>query len=259
MRHSLTFLILFGCSTSVYSQISNPNSRQISPIRVHIGYIDLDPTDSSDYLMIDPCESCIDFEGGLDQLRNEFVKSIKSNPLFVDEPFNCVVTFELGPSGISEISVFPPDSVNSENSELIQRVLETLRLNRDNLSAYSLVVKNRKESTFSIVEEPAGFPGGREAFFQYLAQNMQYPELARRKGVQGRVFVQFVVEKDGAISNAKVVKGIGAGCDEEALRVIASSPKWIPGRHRGKVIRQNMVQSIVFKFIEIKKKKRKKG
>jgi len=81
------------------------------------------------------------------------------------------------------------------------------------------------------------FPGGMAALMKYLAENIKYPSLAKESGIQGRVFINFVVEPDGAISNVKVLRGIGGGCDEEAVRVVERMPKWSPGKQRGKPVR----------------------
>lgn len=104
------------------------------------------------------------------------------------------------------------------------------------------------DEIFTIVEEPAGFPGGLSAFYGYLKKEMKYPRQAQRMGIEGRVFVQFVVERDGTLTDIHVVKGIGAGCDEEAVRVLKNSPKWKPGKQRGRAVRQKMIQNILFKF-----------
>ncbi len=104
------------------------------------------------------------------------------------------------------------------------------------------------DEIFTIVEEPAGFPGGLSAFYQYLKKEIKYPRQAQRMGIEGRVFVQFIVERDGTLTDIKVVKGIGAGCDEEAVRVLQNSPKWKPGKQRGRAVRQKMIQNILFKF-----------
>ncbi len=104
------------------------------------------------------------------------------------------------------------------------------------------------DEIFTIVEEPASFPGGLEAFYKYLGREMKYPRQAQRMGIEGRVFVQFVVERNGSLTDIKVVKGIGAGCDEEAMRVLSNTPKWKPGKQRGRPVRQKMIQSILFKF-----------
>jgi protein TonB len=90
---------------------------------------------------------------------------------------------------------------------------------------------------FLVVETMPEFPGGEEALNTYLADSLRYPAVAIEMAIQGRVFVTFVVEKDGSISDARILRGIGGGCDEEALRVIQNMPKWNPGRQRGKPVR----------------------
>ena len=104
------------------------------------------------------------------------------------------------------------------------------------------------DEIFTIVEENASFPGGLKAFAKYLRKNIKYPGQAKRIGVEGKVFVQFIVETDGTLTDIKVVKGIGAGCDEEAVRIIRKSPRWNPGKQRGRAVRQKMVQFISFKL-----------
>ena len=89
---------------------------------------------------------------------------------------------------------------------------------------------------YQIVEEMPEFPGGMQKLMEFLSNNIQYPQVAREEGIQGRVFVGFIVEPDGSISNVKVQRGIGSGCDEEAVRVIKSMPKWEPGKQRGQAV-----------------------
>ncbi|WP_462253484.1 TonB family protein [Ekhidna sp.] len=115
----------------------------------------------------------------------------------------------------------------------------------------TLVLEN-EDPVFTKVDEPATFPGGTEAMYQFLAKHLKYPKEAQRMGLQGRVFVQFIIEKDGSITNAKVVRGVGAGCDEEALRVINLMPKWIPAKQNGGVVRQIQVKNIVFQLANSK-------
>ena len=90
---------------------------------------------------------------------------------------------------------------------------------------------------FTVVESMPEFPGGMGELMKYLAVNIKYPPLAKESGIQGRVFINFVVEPTGAISNVKVLRGIGGGCDEEAVRVVESMPKWKAGMQRGKAVR----------------------
>lgn len=104
------------------------------------------------------------------------------------------------------------------------------------------------DEIFTIVEESASFPGGISAFYAYLKKTMKYPRQAQRMGIEGRVFVEFVVERDGTLTDIHVIKGIGAGCDEEAVRVLKNSPKWKPGKQRGRAVRQKMIQNIRFVF-----------
>ncbi len=101
---------------------------------------------------------------------------------------------------------------------------------------------------FQIVEEMPSFPGGETKLMEYVAKNIKYPQIARETGIQGRVFVGFVVEPDGSISNVKLLRGIGGGCDEEAMRVIKSLPKWKPGKQRGKAVRVSYQIPVYFKL-----------
>jgi periplasmic protein TonB len=106
--------------------------------------------------------------------------------------------------------------------------------------------KEDPHQVFIIVEEIAVPIGGLPAFYDYVKANLRYPAPAKRMDIEGRVFVQFIVEKDGSISNAQTIKGIGGGCDEEATRVVQSSPNWKPAKQRGKPVRQRMILPITF-------------
>jgi len=108
--------------------------------------------------------------------------------------------------------------------------------------------KEEVEEIFTIVEDPASPVGGMTAFYKYVGDKIKYPPQARRMGVEGRVFVEFIIDKDGSLSEVRAVKGIGAGCDEEAVRILQSAPKWKPGKQRGKPVRQRMVLPITFKL-----------
>lgn len=104
----------------------------------------------------------------------------------------------------------------------------------------------REGEVYLIVEETAHPRGGMETFYSFLAENISYPAEAREEGITGRVFVEFVVEKDGTLTNFRVLKGIGHGCDDEAIRALAISPLWEPGTVKGQPVRQKMVMPIVF-------------
>ena len=99
---------------------------------------------------------------------------------------------------------------------------------------------------FMIVEKPAEPNGGLEGLFQLLSKNLKYPATARQHGIEGSVFVSFIVERDGTLTDTKVVKGIGGGCDEEAVRVVQLSSPWVPGMQRGKPVRCRFVLPVKF-------------
>lgn len=90
---------------------------------------------------------------------------------------------------------------------------------------------------FMVVESMPVYPGGESALYTYLAENIKYPQMAKESGIQGRVFVTFVVERDGSVTDVRVLRGIGGGCDEEAIRVVKGMPRWTPGKQRGKSVR----------------------
>ena len=105
-----------------------------------------------------------------------------------------------------------------------------------------------EDTVYQIVEQMPQYTGGEEAMMKYVAENIKYPQAAKDKNISGRVFVSFVIEKDGSVSNVKVVRGIGGGCDEEAARVIKEMPKWKPGMQKGKPVRVNYMMPIFFKL-----------
>ncbi len=104
------------------------------------------------------------------------------------------------------------------------------------------------DDPFLIVEDMPSFPGGLQAFYQYVAKNLDYPRIAKRMGVSGKVTLEFVIDRDGRIIEVKTVKGIGFGCDEEAMEVLKNSPKWNPGKQRGQEVKVRMVLPIWFKL-----------
>ncbi|PWJ57650.1 TonB family protein [Dyadobacter jejuensis] len=101
---------------------------------------------------------------------------------------------------------------------------------------------------FAVVEQQPEFPGGQEKLFQFLGDNLKYPEEATRANIEGKVVVSFVVTETGEIGQAKVQKGIGHGCDEEALRVVKAFPKWTPGAQDGQAINVRYVLPINFQL-----------
>ena len=103
-----------------------------------------------------------------------------------------------------------------------------------------------KDEIFTIVESQPAPAKGMNSFYEYIRKNLRYPAKARRKGIEGKVFVQFVVEKDGSLNDVMVIKGIGAGCDEEARRVLENADEWMPGQQNGQPVKVRMVLPITF-------------
>lgn len=114
-----------------------------------------------------------------------------------------------------------------------------------------VMVEEKADEIFTIVEQQPEPVGGLKAFYEYIGKNLNYPTRAQRNNIQGRVYIQFVVEKNGLLTDIQIVKGIGGGCDEEASRIITNAPKWNPGKQRGRPVRVKMVIPILFRLEEI--------
>jgi len=106
----------------------------------------------------------------------------------------------------------------------------------------------KNDMVFDVVEVMPQFPGGQIAMLQYLMKNIKYPEQAMKEGIQGRVAVRFIVEKDGSISDVKPVLSVHPLLNKEAVRVVKSMPKWSPGKHNGKPVRVRFNLPIMFKL-----------
>ena len=111
---------------------------------------------------------------------------------------------------------------------------------KDKSSTKGIVNKDAEEEIyekpFTVVEQMPEFTGGESKMMQFLHENIKYPQLARESGIAGSVYVTFVIGKNGAISDVKLLRGIGGGCDEEALRIIRLMPRWVPGKQNGKFV-----------------------
>jgi len=105
-----------------------------------------------------------------------------------------------------------------------------------------------QDSVYKKVDVPPEFPGGRQAMNKFIVENLKYPEKALKANVSGTVYIQFVVEKDGNLSDIELLRGIGHGCDKEAIRVVKMMPKWKPGKKDSKSVRVKMVMPFAFKL-----------
>ena len=214
---------------------------------------------------------------GLDKYRYELVGIIMHAE-------HLEAKFGVGPHTISVPRVCPADDIDPEElnaipDEIFEKIVSVIRIavpytgmivstreskatrekvldlgisqisggSRTSVGGY--VEEEPEEQTiFEVVENMPDFPGGQAALMQYLAKNIKYPTIAQENGTQGRVIVQFVVNRDGSIVDAKVVRSVDPYLDKEALRVINTMPKWKPGMQRGKPVRVKFTVPVMFRL-----------
>ena len=143
-------------------------------------------------------------------------------------------------------SVYNDDEIWEEFSERVSDKDE--EPSQAEVVADPVAVDERLEDVSVFVENDAQFPGGMDSLLAFLRRNVVYPEQARKEGIEGNVFVQFVVEKDGSLNNIKVLRDIGGDCAQEAVRVVKMMPKWEPARQRGNVVRCQFILPVKFKL-----------
>jgi periplasmic protein TonB len=177
--------------------------------------------------------------------------NLVNNQLNVEELVDVPITEQLPPPPKLE----QPQIIEVANNAIIEQDITVdmdveTSLSEINAATTTVPVEVEEEdpnTLFLIVEESAFPVGGINAFNEFVARNIVYPTKAKRMGIEGKVFVEFIVERDGSITNIKTLKGVGAGCDEEAVRVVSLAPKWNPGKQRGKPVRQRMVLPLNFR------------
>ena len=104
------------------------------------------------------------------------------------------------------------------------------------------------EKVFDVVDEMPSFPGGQGAMMEFLSKNIKYPVVAEENGIQGRVLVKIVVKKDGTIDSPKVIKSVDPSLDKEAMRVVKTMPKWIPGKQKGEPVNVSFTVPVTFRI-----------
>ena len=112
----------------------------------------------------------------------------------------------------------------------------------------SLIKADNKVYNVAEVEQKPSFIGGDAALFKYLADSIKYPAMARENGIEGTVYVEFIIAKDGNVTEANVKRGIGGGCNEEALRIVNAMPKWIPAKQKNKPVKVKYTLPVKFKL-----------
>ena len=170
---------------------------------------------------------------------------------------------ELIPITLPEKKTVPPPPQSTTQAEIIEIVEDDADIEEDVIASTEdqveyvditeveeVIVEEEpeEETIFMVVEEQPEFPGGQAALMEYLRKNIKYPAICRENNIQGRVLIQFVVNRDGSIVDPEVVRSVEPHLDKEALRVISSMPKWKPGLQRGKPVRVKFTVPVNFKL-----------
>lgn len=149
------------------------------------------------------------------------------------------------PPRVTDVLNIVEDDVELEEELIIQDTEATQDTEVD-FSDMTTEEEQEDAPVFFIVEEMPEFPGGEQALNKFLHENVQYPVIAQENGIQGRVYVKFVVNTDGSITNVEIARGVDPSLDKEALRVVRDMPKWKPGKQRGKSVRVSYTVPINF-------------
>lgn len=153
----------------------------------------------------------------------------------------------------------PPQVQQNKNDHSADIVNKDKNQGENEKVAFKQVSKKMdKDSVFSVVEKMPYYPDGTEKLIRFIVSNIKYPADAKAKGIEGTVFVKFIVKKDGTISNVSLIRGIGSSCDEEAIRVVKLMPKWIPGEQKGKKVDVEFNLPIKFKLTPKEEKTQEK-
>ena len=173
------------------------------------------------------------------------------------------ITEEMVPITLPEKKTVPPPPAAVKTADIIKIVEDDAEIEEDIMASQEDNVEwvdldeidyvevepePEEEEIFMVVEDSPEFPGGINALLDYLRKNIKYPAICRESNIQGRVIVSFIVNKDGAIVDPEVVKGVHPSLDKEALRVISSMPNWKPGAQRGKPVRVRYTVPVNFRL-----------
>jgi periplasmic protein TonB len=178
-----------------------------------------------------------------DYIEEEIENTIQETPPEEIEPP------EPEPETVIEELTIVEDDVEVADVDINSEADENTRTNTNVVFTDVEIVEEEVEPiSFAVVEDKPIFPGGDAALMKYIADNTKYPEIAKENGIQGRVFIQFVIDKTGKVTKVQVAKGVDPYLDEEAVRVVKSLPNWSPGKQRGKPVPVTFVVPINFKL-----------
>lgn len=183
---------------------------------------------------------------------------VDTNPVD-EEPWFVIEEPKITKQDIPELPKPQPEKqIISEAAKIkeVEELIEAIELEDHSIDVQSAIdeairnepikVESVPEKPFDVVEEMPSFPGGDAALMSFIANNIKYPKAAQRIGIEGRVTLLFVIDETGAITNIEVLKGIGAGCDKEAIRVLKMLPNYNPGKQRGVPVKVRMRLPINF-------------
>ena len=206
-----------------------------------------------------------DIGGGCGQEAKRVVEMMpkwipgKQNGKTVRVQYNLPITFKLNEEDKAKtIDDFPFLKNDSVSNNTVIRVifhLDQLQEEKEQTEPEDTVEEYVEEDLFIEIEVQPQFPGGLDSLYNFIYSNLRYPQSAMRCKLEGRVFITFVVEKDGSITNVRILRDIGGGCGQEAKRVVEMMPKWIPGKQNGKTVRVQYNLPITFKLNEEDKAK----
>ena len=238
--------ILMIANTKVAAQEQQPEKKQIN---VEIGQFEIFddngfPMDLTDTIIYNEDGSYIHFKTteAPDPITGEMRSKITATSCNADGTPNENIKFTFNAiekHGDTTMYTVEPFTLDADKFKL------SIQTTEDNPIR---IIRNNNDSIYQTVEEMPQYPGGEKAMMEYVAKNVKYPQEAKDKEIQGRVFVSFVIEKDGSVNEVKVMRGIGGGCDEEAVRVIIGMSKWKPGKQDGKPVRVSYMMPINFKL-----------
>ena len=153
------------------------------------------------------------------------------------------------PEAVIEELTIVEDDVKVDNIDINSEADEKTKTNINIVQVTEAPPEEEVEAiAFAVVEDKPIFPGGDAALMKFIGDNTKYPEIAKENGIQGRVFIQFVIDKKGAVTKVQVAKGVDPYLDAEALRVVRLLPNWSPGKQRGKPVPVTFVVPINFKL-----------
>ena len=169
--------------------------------------------------------------------------------MIINEDGKILSLRELEIKNFSSVTVIPElDTMGGQDTNWNTTETNADNQNQPSAEANSEAIYEGKLYDLGSVETAPEFPGGQNALAKYVGSNLKYPASARDKNVQGKVYIGFIIEKNGLLSDLKIIKGIGSGCDEEALRVLKNSIAWKPGVISGKAVRTAYTQPITFQL-----------